>query len=108
MIIPKDAKQIEVKKATVPFFKKDNILYFDTSETAIPQPMVNALAGLELLDEYSKLVMINHKIPLGLFPKIEIFFDYEVEEFEDFVKVTFSKKKDILINLTNINSNCQG
>ena len=70
--------------------------------------MINALAGLKLLNGNKRLVMINHKIPMGLFPKIEAFFDYEVEEFEDFVKVTFSKKKEIITNLDNIDSNCQG
>ncbi|MGE4381746.1 MAG: hypothetical protein AB7D41_00955 [Arcobacter sp.] len=108
MIIPTDAKEIEVKDSTVSFYKFENIYYFDTSQTAVPEPMINAIAGLKLLDENSKLVMINHKIPMGLFPKIEAFFDYEVEESEDFVKVTFSKKKEIITNLDNIDSNCQG
>lgn len=107
MNIPKNAKEIIVENSTVPFFKLKNIYYFDTSATAVPEPMINAIAGLKLLDENSKLVMINHKIPLGLFPKIEAYFDFEVEEFEDYIKIIFVKKRGLEENL-NVNTNCQG
>ena len=108
MHIPKNANKIDVENSTVTFYKYEDNYYFDSSSTAIPEPMINAVAGLQILNENEKLIMINHKIPMGLFPKIEAFFDYEVEEFEDFVKVTFSKKKEIITNLDNIDSNCQG
>lgn len=107
MYIPKDAKEVIVKDSTVPFFKLENIYYFDTSSTAVPEPMINAVAGLKILDKNSKLVMINHKIPLGLFPKIEAYFDFDVEEFENCVKITFVKKRGFEVNL-NVNTNCQG
>ena len=94
MNISKNAKQIEVDNSTVPFYQDENSYYFDTSLTAVPEPMINAVAGLQLLDENKKLIMINHKIPMGLFPKIEAYFDYEVEELKDGnVKITFSKKE---------------
>ena len=91
--------QIEMNGATVPFFKEDidGITYysFDTSATPPPEPMVNAMLGLQLLDASSKLIMINHKSPGGLFSKVEAEFDYEVEELEDGrVKVLFSKKQN--------------
>ena len=108
MIIPTDAKEIEVKDSTVSFYKFENIYYFDTSQTAVPEPMINAIAGLKLLDENSKLVMINHKIPMGLFPKIEAFFDYEVEEFEDGnVRIIFTKKENLVPKL-DFDTNCLG
>ena len=83
MYIPKNAKQIEVINATIPFYEDEDCYYFDSRSTPFPEPMINAVAGLALLNENKKLVMINHKIPMGLFPKIEAYFDYEVEEFVD-------------------------
>jgi hypothetical protein len=89
--------QIEVQGATVPFFKKSidgaTVYTFDTSATPPPEPMVNAMLGLQLLDKNSKLVMINHKSPGGLFPKIEAEFDFEESNLGDGrVKVVFTKK----------------
>ena len=107
MNIPISAKKIDVKNATVDFFEDEDYYYFDTSLTAAPEPMVNALAGLKLLDRSKKLVMINHKIQMGLFPKIEDYFDFKIEEFEDFVKITFSKKIEECIDI-NFDTNCKG
>jgi hypothetical protein len=93
MNIPSNAKQIEVLNATLTFFEDENYYYFDSSLTAPPEPMINALAGLKFLNGNKKLVMINHKIPMGLFPKIEEYFDYEIQELEDGnVKVVFTKR----------------
>jgi len=66
---------IEVPGATVPFFtyKMGETQYyeFDTSKCGPPEPMVNAMAGLKLIDSPDKrLVMINHKKPMGLLDKI--------------------------------------
>ena len=89
----KNAKKIEVENSTVDFFEDEDYYYFDTSLTAPPEPMINALAGLKLLDGKKKLIMINHKIPMGLFPKIENDFNYEINEIEEEkIKVIFSKK----------------
>jgi len=108
MNIPKNAKQIEVINSTVPFYEDENYYYFDTSLTAVPEPMINAVAGLGLLDENKKLIMINHKIPMGLFPKIEAYFDYEVEELEDGnVKIIFTKKINLVSKL-DFDTNCSG
>ncbi len=90
-------EKIEVLGSTVDFFKevKDGLTlyHFDTSRCGPPEPMVNAMAGLQLLDENSKLLMINHKPPMGLFPKIEGEFDFEQEELEDGnTRVIFTKK----------------
>ncbi|MBU3013746.1 hypothetical protein KO488_03190 [Poseidonibacter lekithochrous] len=86
-LLPKDAKKIEIEGSTVDFytFIQDGTTnyYFDTSEVGPPEPMVNAMAGLQLLDENSKLIMINHKPPMGLFPKIQQNYNYEIQEIED-------------------------
>jgi len=111
--IPQDAQKITPMGASVDFFKIiENGLttyYFDTSKCGPPAPMVNAMAGLQLLDENSKLVMINHKIPGGLFPKVEADYNYEVESLDDGnVKVVFIKKADA-VGSTNYNDNkCSG
>lgn len=109
MTIPAKATQIEVEGATVPFFKDETAYYFDSSLTGPPEPMVNAMLGLQLIDENMKLVMINHKPPMGLFPKIKDSFEYEVIELEnDTVTVTFTKKANTNMDLKNADTSCGG
>jgi len=94
-LLPADAKKIEVAGATVDFYTyvKDGLtLYqFDTSRCGPPEPMVNAMAGLQLIDgSEKKLVMINHKTPGGLFDKIGENYEYLIEKLpDDRVKVVF-------------------
>ncbi len=94
--LPQDATKILVEGSTVDFYTymKDNCTYyqFDTSLTGPPEPMVNAMAGLNLIDSADKkLVMINHKSPGGLFAKIGENYDIHEEKLSDGnVKVTFS------------------
>lgn len=89
---------IEVAGATVPFFTytlgENQVFEFDTSKCGPPDPMVNAMAGLKLVDgSNKKLVMINHKSPGGLLAKIDDNYDVESEDLEDGrVKLTFSYK----------------
>ena len=109
MGIPENAKQINVEGATVPFYKEDTAYYFDSSLTGPPEPMVNAMLGLQLIDDNLKLVMINHKAPMGLFPKIQDSFKYEILELEnDTVEVTFIRKTNTSVDLKNIVTSCQG
>ncbi len=94
---PSGAEQIEVVGATVPFFKYEEdgvtFLKFDSSRCGHPEPMINAMSGLQTLKDDEKLVMINSKPPMGLFPKIENDFTYEVEALEDgTTKVVFTHK----------------
>lgn len=102
-----------VKNATVAFFKFDlngiETLYFDSSASTPPHPMVNAMAGLKTLEANQQLIMINHHSPDGLFPKIESDFNYEVEELDNgTVKVVFSRKTDATYQ-TDFNDNqCGG
>jgi len=90
--------EIEVAGATVPFFtyKMGETQYyeFDTSKCGPPDPMVNAMSGLKLVtDANKKLIMINHKKPMGLLDKIGQNFNIEIENMEDGrVKLIFSHK----------------
>lgn len=84
---PSDAKLLHVDNTTVPFFSyvQDGIEYisFDTSLCIPPEPMVNAMIALELLDSaHKKVVMINHRSPVGLLAKVQPFYDIDVTELE--------------------------
>ena len=112
-LLPNDAKKIEIEGSTVDFYKyiQDGVsyYYFDTSECGPPDPMVNAMAGLQLLDENSKLIMINHKPPMGLFPKIQQNYDYQIDELEDGKhSVTFSFKNGSKQQTNFSQNSCEG
>ena len=88
---------LEVEGATVPFYTykmgETQYIEFDTSKCGPPEPMVNAMAGLKLVDENTKLAMINHKKPGGLLNKIGENYEIESEKLEDGrVKLLFSYK----------------
>lgn len=106
-------QKIEVIGSSVEFFKSQEnntkVYHFDTSKCTPPEPMLNAMLGLQLLDENSKLIMTNHRSPMGLFPKIEKDFNYEITELEDGnVQVVFTKKHDAK-NSTDFSQNsCEG
>jgi len=98
-LIPEGSVQVEFEAATVPFYKYtiegQEYLQFDTSKCGHPEPMINAMTGLQNLSNNEKLVMINSKAPMGLFPKVEKDFSNIVEELEDGnFKITFSKITD--------------
>ncbi len=94
-----EKKEIEVAGATVPFFTykigETQYYEFDTSRCGPPEPMVNAMAGLKLIDSSNKkLVMINHKFPAGLIDKIGDNFNNIKENMGDGrVKIIFSYKE---------------
>jgi hypothetical protein len=112
-LFPENAQEITLEGATVPFYKyeEDGVEYiaFDSSKTGHPEPMVNAMTGLKNLADNQKLVMVNHKPPMGLFPKIEADYNYSVEELDNgLFKITFSKKSDAA-GATNYNDTaCNG
>jgi hypothetical protein len=93
-----EKQEFEVMGATVPFFtyKMGETQYyeFDTSKCGPPDPMVNAMAGLKLIDAPNKeLIMINHKFPAGLIDRIGVNYNYKKENMEDGrVKIIFSYK----------------
>jgi len=90
-------ESLEVEGATVPFYTykmgETQFVEFDTSKCGPPEPMVNAMAGLKLVNKNTKLSMINHKKPGGLLSKIGENYDVEDEKLEDGrVKLIFSYK----------------
>ena len=107
-------EKIEVTGSTVDFYKKEeeggSVYSFDTSACQPAEPMVNAMCGLQLLkNENDKLEMINHKPPMGLFPKIEADFEYSIEDIEDDkVRVTFKKKPDAKGSTDFTQNSCNG
>ena len=112
--IPSEAVKIEVEGATVDFFElaKDGMstYYFDTSKEGPPHPMVNAMSGLKLIkDTQNKLVMINHKMPGGLFGKLEADVSHVAEDLDDGkVKVVFSSNKDAGVSSDLTQTSCHG
>ena len=91
-------KSLHVENATVPFFTYEQegieFITFDTSSCIPPEPMINAMIALEKLTAPNiKVVMINHKSPVGLLAKIGNFYDIETEELGDGkIKLVFSYK----------------
>lgn len=113
MSLPKYAQKIEVDNATVDFFKYiENGLtyyYFDTSMFGPPEPMLNGMLGLQLIENTEDiLVMINHKPPMGIFPKIEENYDYEILEEAGLAKIIFRYKKETISNTDYSSNHCSG
>ena len=90
---------LHVDNTTVPFstYAIDEIQYieFDTSMCIPPEPMVNAMVALELLTSNKvKIVMINHRSPVGLLAKVGAFYDIETTDLGDGkLKLIFSYKE---------------
>lgn len=100
--------------ASLDFFRKveNGVVFigFDSSSCVPPEPMVNAMIALNFIqDRNTKVIMINHKFPAGLIPKIETIFDYETKEIEDKrVEIIFSLKHDAKPRNLDVNQNCHG
>ncbi len=95
--LPSDAKLLEVEKATLSFYEfyKDSIkyYYFDSSACTPPDPMVNAIVGLELIKDDNRLIMINHQIPNALLTKITHTYNVDISALDNgHVKLEFSLK----------------
>ncbi len=114
MLFPSDAQKVQVEGATVDFYKwkeGDTTYYgFDTSKLGPPEPMVNAMAGLKLVDNPSvKLVMVNHKMPMGLLNKIGENFQIEKEELSDGrIRLIFGYKEGESEKADLSDSHCHG
>lgn len=90
-------KEINVEGATVPVFTYEEngitVYEFDTSMLGPPEPMINALAVLKLLtSKNKKVVMINHKKPIGLIEKLEDKFNIDISEDDSKYKIVFTMK----------------
>ncbi|WP_292655940.1 hypothetical protein [Nitratifractor sp.] len=105
---------IEIPGATVPFFTykegETQVYEFDTSKCGPPEPMVNAMAGLKFIDgPDKKLVMINHKKPMGLLAKIEENYNIAEEDLPDGrIKLIFSYKPGASESAKLDDSHCEG
>lgn len=94
-----EKKELQVEGATVPFYEyklqETHYIEFDTSKCAPPEPMVNAMLALDFIkDANTKVVMINHKSPLGLLGKIGKDFEIEDSALDDgCVRLVFSYKQ---------------
>lgn len=114
MEIPSNATKIIVDGSTVDFYtfiQDDNTYFaFDTSRCGPPEPMVNAVVGLKLVDAPNKrLLMINHKMPMGLFDKIGEDFDIVSRTREDgLAEVIFGFKGSVDMNDQRYNADCHG
>ena len=90
---------LHLENATVTFsqYEHDGITYieFDTSICVPPEPMINAMVALEQLTSSNvKVVMINHRNPVGLLAKVGEFYHIETIELENGkVKLIFSYKE---------------
>ncbi len=109
--IPERMSKIELKGSSVDFFtyKEQDLTYylFDTSLCTPPDPMLNAMLGLQLLDKKNKrLIMINHSIPNALFARINNDFDFEIENLKDNVKIEFKYKNNTKIETDFSNNKC--
>jgi len=92
-------QELTPEGATVPFFKEENdgvtSYTFDSSRCGHPEPMINAMIGLQTIKDGEQLIMINSKAPAGLFPKVENDFNYEVSELSNgLFQIIFTKKGD--------------
>ena len=111
---PSNATLLHVEDATVPFFTyhKDGIQFisFDTSMCVPPEPMVNAMIALELLDGADKkVVMINHRSPVGLLAKVNYFYDIDVTELDNSkLQLIFSYKEGVTPTVDLSQKQCAG
>lgn len=100
----KDWDEFEASGASVKFYKKEEdgvkFIGFDSSACVPPEPMVNAMVGLNFIkDKSTKVVMINHKFPAGLIPKISDKFNYKDEILKSgLVRVEFSLKDGVSVD----------
>ena len=107
-------EQVEIPGATVPFFTykegETQVYEFDTSKCGPPEPMVNAMAGLKMIDGANKkLVMINHKKPMGLLNKIGDNYNIADEAMDDGrVKLIFTYKEGASEKANLNDSHCDG
>lgn len=107
-------QKFSVENATLDFYKFSengvNFIGFDSTKSVPPEPMINALTALNLVKDSSvKVVMINHKFPAGLIPKVEPFFDIDTQNLDDgAVKLTFSLKPNANLSNFNANDTCHG
>ena len=113
MTLPKNATKVEVENATVEFLtyieNEQKYIYFDTSIFGPPEPMLNGMLGLQLIENSDAiLIMINHKPPMGIFPRIEENYEYEILEENGLAKIIFKYKNGTTANTDYSSNSCGG
>jgi len=106
-----NATPITVPNATVQFLKgtMGSVPTYLFSTVKEGHPMVNAMAGLAMLEEGEQLIMINHCAPSGLYPKIAEEFDYSDMELPDGTTQIVFTKKPSAANTTDFSAtSCSG
>jgi hypothetical protein len=108
-----EKKELQVEGATVPFFEykgeEGRVIEFDTSECGPPEPMVNAMTALKFIDKDTKVIMINHKTPMGLLDKIGESYDIEKEDIDGGkVRLTFTYREGASEKANLDDSTCDG
>lgn len=103
--------RFDVDGATVPFYKKSeggiSYIGFDSRPCVPPEPMINAMIALKFADKNTKVIMVNHKYPVGLIPKIESNFDIDTQKLEgEQVRLTFSLKDGANLDGFDFNQTC--
>jgi hypothetical protein len=77
--------------------------------TAPPEPMVNAMIGLSMVDANTKLLMVNHKKPGGLLNKVGENYDYEaIDKADGCIQLLFSYKQGKSEEADLSNNKCDG
>ncbi len=110
---PEDAKDFQPEGATVPFYEyrigEGRVIEFDTSECGPPEPMVNAMIALKMVDPQTSVLMINHKKPMGLLEKIAENYNIAEAKREDGkVKLLFTYKAGESEQANLNDANCAG
>jgi len=109
---PKNVESFEIDGASVPFvsYYEDGVrvIGFDSSTCVPPEPMVNAMLALKYItDASTKVIMINHKNPVGLLAKIGEDFHIQTEDLQNnLIRLVFTYKEGATPNLTD--ANCAG
>ena len=113
-IWPDDATVFQPDGATIPFVKYvengETIIGFDSQMCIPPEPMVNAMIALKMLDTpHVKVIMVNHRSPVGLLAKVAENYEINEEKLEgEAVKLTFSYKEGATEQADLSNSRCGG
>jgi len=113
-IWPSDAIAFQEEGATVPFvrYTQEGIHFigFDSRACVPPEPMVNAMLALvHIKNPQTKVVMINHRSPVGLLAKIGECYSIDQEELENSaVRLTFSYKEGATQHADLSSSHCAG
>ena len=83
-----DKQPLIIEGSTLPFWRYSSaereVIEFDSTDSACPIPMMNAMAGLARIATSGELlVMINGFEPEGLYERIRDHFTWKVEPLSD-------------------------